>query len=144
MLIHLSGITCLFLRVMNYPFSAGPDGLTVEQVWHPKGTPRTGSIRELDAVIWVNYTLPSLLWSWKATELELTQSGSIFLCIRKLCWLCQAYHFLLVFFPSSIKWRSWLEILGFVLSAKHSNLCVCMTCQPTWTLLLKCGAFKTK
>lgn len=131
MLIHLFSITCLPLRVVNYPFPAGPEGLTAEQVWHPEGTPRTGSIRELDAVIWVNYSLPSLLWSWKATELESRQSGSIFLYIGKLCWLCQAYHFLLVLFPSSIKWKSWLEILGFVLSAKFSNLSVYITCQPT-------------
>lgn len=141
MLIHLSSIICLPLRVENYPFPAGPEGLTVEQVWHPVGAPRTGSVSKSNAVIWVNYSLPSLLWSWKATELEPRQSGSIFFCIGKLCWLCQAYHFLLVLFPSSIKWRSWLEILGFVLSAKFSNLYVHKTCQPTLNITAQMWRF---
>lgn len=48
--------------------------------------------------------------------------GLFFLYVTKLCWFCQAYHFLLALFFSSVKLRSWQGILDSVLSARFEDL----------------------
>lgn len=131
-------MSTLGLGVILLHWTRSTDNWTM---WLPERTPRPVSRSERNVVFWVNYSIPSLLWSWKAAELETRQSGSIFLCIAKLCWLCQAYHFLLALFPSSIKCNSRPEILAFVLSAKFSNLNVHMPCQTKLNMTAQMGCF---